>query len=102
MAQDVVNLLFAGDSAELLPRYAAGVRQFDDAGGVAPEQVVVAHGSAGLNVTLVWGDGVDHELLGRFLLGRLGELGLPMPRVDHGTLATSSWDDLTATAASRQ
>lgn len=99
MAQDVVTLLFAGDSADLLPRYADGVRQFRDTGGVAPEHLVVAHGDQGLNVTLVWGEGVDHELLGRFLLGRLDQLGLPMPRVDHGTLATTSWDALAGVEA---
>lgn len=96
MAQDVINLLFPGDSDDLLPRYAGGVRQFSETGGTAPEHLVVAHSDAGLHVTLVWGDGVDHELLGHFLLGRLGELGLPRPEVNHGTLATTSWDALAA------
>lgn len=94
MAQDVINLLFPGDSHELLPRYAAGVGRFRDEGGTAPQDLVIAHSEQGLHVTLVWGEGVDHELLGRFLFGRLAELGLPMPQVNHGTLATNSWDAL--------
>lgn len=98
MAQDVVNLLFAGSSEDLLPRYAEGVRRFVDTGGPAPEQVVIAHGDDGLHVTLVWGEGVDHERLGRFMMGLLGELGLPMPTVSHGTLATASWNQLPALA----
>lgn len=99
MAQDVVNLLFPGDSRDLLERYADGVRQFSQDGGTPPEQLVIAHADEGLHVTLVWGEGVDHELLGHFLLGRLGELGLPRPQVVHGTLATSSWESLSALAA---
>jgi hypothetical protein len=98
MTQDVINLLFPGDSNELLPRYAEGVRRFAETGGVAPEQVVVAHSEQGLRVTLVWGEGIDHELLGRFMLGSLGELGLPMPRVDHASLAAVSWDALAGLA----
>jgi hypothetical protein len=95
MAQDVVNLLFAGDSEDLLSRYGKGLRLFREAGGVAPEQVVVAQGDAGLYVTLVWSEHVPHDELGKFLLTRLGELGLPMPRVDHATLTAASWDSLT-------
>lgn len=98
MAQDVINLLFPGDSSDLLARYAEGVRQFNRTGGRAPEQVVIAHSGAGLNVTLVWGEGVDHELLGRFMLSRIDDLGLPFPQVSHGTLATTSWDALTEVA----
>jgi hypothetical protein len=96
MAQDVVNLLFAGDSLDLLPRYADGVRQYRETGGAPPEHLVIAHSDEGLHVTLVWPEGVDHEGLGRFLLGRLGELDLPRPRVNHGTLATTSWNALAA------
>ena len=96
MAQDVINILFAGDSHDLLPRYAEGVRRFTENGGTPPEQVVVAHCDEGLHVTLVWGEGIDHELLGRHMGGLIGELGLPMPRVDHGTLETTSWSALTS------
>lgn len=99
MAQDVVNVLFPGDSRDLLARYADGVRGFNQTGGTPPENVVIAHTDEGLHVTLVWGEGVDHELLGRFLLGRLDDLGLPRPRVIHGTLATTSWGSLTGVAA---
>lgn len=95
MAQDVINLLFPGESTDLLPRYANGVRQFHENGGTAPECLVVGHSDEGLHITLVWGEGVDHELLGRFLLARLADLGLPRPQVNHGTLATTSWDKLT-------
>jgi hypothetical protein len=98
MAQDVINLLFPGDSTDLLRRYADGVRQFRENGGAAPESLVVGHSDEGLHVTLVWGEGVDHELLGRFLLARLADLGLPRPQVNHGSLATTSWDELTATS----
>lgn len=101
MAQEVINLLFPGDSNDLLPRYAAGVRQFTDSGGVPPQQIVIAHGEQGLHVTLVWGEGIDHELLGHFMLHRLDELGLPRPQASHGTLATASWHSLTATSANR-
>lgn len=98
MAQDVVNLLFPGSSDDLLPRYAEGVRRFVDTGGPAPEQIVIAHTGEGLQVTLVWGEGVDHEQLGHFMLGRLGELGLPRPTASHGTLATASWTQVPALA----
>ncbi|WP_460786360.1 hypothetical protein [Nocardioides maradonensis] len=98
MAQDVINALFSGDSEELIPRYAEGIRRFVDAGGTPPEQLVVAHSPQGLHVTLVWGEGVSHELLGTHMRGLIGELGLPMPSVVHGTLATTSWEDLTAAA----
>jgi hypothetical protein len=99
MTQDVVNLLFAGDSHALLPRYAEGARRYRAGGGTAPEQVVIAHCDAGLHVTLVWGEGVNHEELGRHMLGLLQELEMPFPRVDHGTLATASWESLTAVPA---
>lgn len=98
MAQDVVNLLFPGDSRALLPCYAEGLREFSQTGGTPPERLVIAHSEEGLHVTLVWGEGVDHELLGRFLLGRLDKLGLPRPQVVHGTLATTSWKSLMAQA----
>ena len=92
MAQEVINALFAGNSQELLPRYAEGIRRFREAGGVAPEQFTVAHSDEGLHVTLVWGDGIGHELLGNHMRGLIGELGLPLPQVNHGTLATTSWE----------
>lgn len=101
MPQDVIALMFPGNSEELLPRYAEGARRYRDNGGTAPEQVVVAHGDEGLLVSLVWGEGVSHELFGRHMLGLLTELDLPFPRVDHGTVATSSWDSLTARARRR-
>jgi hypothetical protein len=101
MAQDVVNLLFAGDSVDLLPRYAAGARRYREAGGQAPEQVVVAHCDAGLHVTLVWPEAVSHEQLGRHMLDSLEELGLSFPRLDHGTLASASWESLTAAGDAR-
>lgn len=98
MAQEVVGLLFPGDSRSLLTRYAEGARRFEDGGGTPPERLVVAHCDEGLHVTLVWGDGVDHELLGRHMLGLLSELEMPFPDVHHGRLATTSWQDLTAAA----
>ena len=98
MAQDVVNLLFPGDARQLLPRYAEGTSQFSRAGGTPPEMLVVAHTTEGLHVTLVWGEGVDHEHLGQFLLSRLEQLDLPRPQVSHGTLAMTSWQQLTAAA----
>jgi hypothetical protein len=49
-------------------------------------------------VTLVWGEGVDHEQLGRHMLGLLAQLGLPRPQATHGELVTTSWVDLTAEA----
>ena len=99
MAQEVINALFAGDSEELLPRYAEGLRRFVDAGGTPPEQLVVAHSPQGLHVTLVWGEGISHELLGTHMRGLIGELGLPMPSVVHGALAAASWDELATSAA---
>jgi hypothetical protein len=96
MAQDVINALFGGDSRELLPRYAEGVRRFADAGGTPPEQVLVAHSPEGLHVTLLWGEGVSHEVLGAHMRGLIAELGLPLPQVNHGTLAAASWTELTA------
>jgi hypothetical protein len=96
MAQDVIALLFAGDSKALLPNYAEGARRFQQSGGTPPEDIVVAHSPEGLLVTLVWGEGVDHETFGRHMLGLLGELGLPFPRISHGTLETSSWTALTS------
>lgn len=98
MAQDVVSLLFAGDSRALLPLYQDGVRRYHESGHPSPEALVVAHGAEGLMVTLVWGDGVDHEQLGRHMLGLITELGLPRPRATHGELVTASWADLAAGA----
>jgi hypothetical protein len=98
MAQDVVSLLFAGDSRTLLPLYQDGVRRYRESGGPSPEGLVVAHGEDGLIVTLVWGEGVDHEQLGRHMLGQLAQLGLPRPQATHGELVTTSWVDLTAQA----
>jgi hypothetical protein len=102
VSQDVIALLFPGNSDELLPRYAEAARRFRDSGGTAPEHIVVAHGEDGLLISLVWGPDVSHELLGRHMLGLLTELGLPFPRVNHATLATDSWDALTASAATTQ
>jgi hypothetical protein len=96
MAQDVVSLLFAGDSRTLLPRYQDGVRRYRENGGPAPERLVVAHGEDGLMVTLVWGDGVDHEQLGRHMLAMIADLGLPRPQAAHGDLVTTSWANFTA------
>ncbi|MDL9979002.1 hypothetical protein [Microbacterium candidum] len=93
MAQDVVSLLFAGDPSDLFPRYEEGLRRYT---GPAPEQILVSHGEEGLMVTLVWPDGVSHETLGEFMRASIGDLGLPFPRADHGTLAASSWPVLTA------
>ena len=101
MSQDVINLLFPGDSRALLPRYAEGARRFRDNGGTAPEQIVLAHSDEGLHVTLVWGEGISHELLGRHMLGLLDELGMPFPKVNHGTLATTSWESLTTSAEAK-
>jgi hypothetical protein len=98
MAQDVVSLLFAGDSRTLLPLYQDGVRRYRDSGGPSPERLVVAHGEEGLMVTLVWGDGFDHEQLGHHMLTLIAELGLPRPQATHGDLVTTSWADLTANA----
>ncbi|MGN6722501.1 MAG: hypothetical protein ACTHJM_07805 [Marmoricola sp.] len=96
MAQEVINALFAGDSHDLFPRYAEGIRRFRAAGGVAPEQLAIAHSDEGLRVTLVWGDGISHGLLGNHMRGVIDELGLPLPEVSHGTLATTSWESLGA------
>lgn len=101
MAQDVITLLFPGDSQELLPRYAEGVRRFRESGGTAPEQLTIAHNDEGLQVNLVWPEGVDHQLLGNHMRGLLDELALPFPRASHGTLATTSWEELTGLAAHR-
>ncbi|MGN6162245.1 MAG: hypothetical protein ACTHOG_11170 [Marmoricola sp.] len=99
MAQDVINALFAGDSRDLLPRYADGVARYQSASGPAPEQVVIAHSDAGLHVTLVWPEGVSHEVLGNHMRGLIAELGLPLPEVNHGTLATTSWESLSESFA---
>lgn len=95
MAQDVINLLFAGDSHDMLTRYAEGARRYREAGGTAPEQFTAALSDEGLLVSLVWAEGVSHEGLGRHMIGMLDELGLPFPRVSHGELALTSWDTLT-------
>jgi hypothetical protein len=98
MAQDVVSLLFAGDTRVLLPLYQDGVRRYRASAGPSPERLVVAHGDDGLMVTLVWGDGVNHDQLGRHMLALIGELGLPRPHATHGDLVTTSWADLAADA----
>ena len=95
MSQDVVTLLFPGDSAQLLPRYAEAAHRFRDGGNPSPDQTIVAHTDDGLLVVLVWGQGVNHDRLGAHVQGLLGELELPFPRVDHGTLAVDSWETLT-------
>ncbi|GAC1524724.1 MAG: hypothetical protein NVS3B1_12850 [Marmoricola sp.] len=99
MAQEVINALFAGDSQELLPRYAAGIQRFQSAGGPVPEQVAIAHSPEGLHVTLIWPEGVSHEVLGTHMRGLIRELGLPLPQVNHGTLVTTSWASLAQLAS---
>jgi hypothetical protein len=96
MAKDVVSLIFPGDAADLLPRYTEAARRWD---GLRPEQAVIAHGDNGLMVTVVWGEGIAHDLLGKHMVGLLEELGLPFPQVQHGTLAAASWEQLVSTIA---
>ncbi len=95
MSLDVVTLLFPGNSAQLLPRYAEAAHRFRDGGSTGPDQTIVAHTDDGLLVVLVWGQGVGHDRFGAHVQGLLGELELPFPRVDHGTLAADSWETLT-------
>jgi hypothetical protein len=96
MAQDVVSLLFPGDARDLLPRYREGTKRYAETGAPSPEHLVVATSDEGLMITLVWGEGIDHEQLGRHMLSSLTELGLPFPRPTHGVLVTASWAELTA------
>ena len=99
MAKEVISLLFEGDAPTLLAGYREGVRRYRESGAAAPEQIIVAESSEGLMVTLVWGESVDHEGLGRFMRGVIEELGLPLPRPTHGTLSTNSWTQLTEGSA---
>lgn len=94
MSKDVVSLVFPGESHELLLRYAEGAAAWRRQGGTDPDAAVIAHGEDGLMVTLVWGEGIDHEGFGRHMLSSLQNLDLPFPRIAHGKLSTTSWDDL--------
>lgn len=95
MVQDVINLLFAGDSHDMLAKYAEGARRYRESGGAAPEHFTAALTDEGLLISLIWPEGVSHEGLGRHMLDMLDELGLPFPRVSHGELALTSWETLT-------
>lgn len=91
MSQDVVSLLFPGDSADLLPAYAGGARSWHASGMPAPDVAVVAHADQGLLVTLVWGEGMDHHEFGAHMLTLVQSGELPRPQVQHGVLATQDW-----------
>jgi hypothetical protein len=96
VTQDVVSLLFPGDSQALLPRYAQGAQSWQAAGGAQPESIVAAHTEDGLLVTLVWAEGHDHHEFGSHMLTLVRAEELPRPRVTHGLLITNSWDHLTS------
>ncbi len=100
MAQEAVWLLFPGKPEEVAARYAEGVRRFRAANPqVAPETVFVGRSENDPNalaVMLLWPEGVSHELLGRFLLKELRELGLERPRADHVTVMAKGWDPVSA------
>ena len=49
-----------------------------------------------LVVVLLWPPGVDHGVLGGFLLPQLKELGLERPSVDHLTVETVGFDAISS------
>jgi hypothetical protein len=99
MDQDVVILQFTGDADALLSAYAEAARQWQVAGGQAPQTAVTSRAESGLLVALVWGAGVGHDAFGAHVQQLLDPLALPFPRVDHGLLATSDWSALVDLAA---
>jgi hypothetical protein len=96
MAREATVVRFAGDPERLLPRYAEGLRRFAAAHpSLRPDALFVSQSDAApdaLVAVLLWPEGVDHGVLGGFLLPQLKELGLERPTVEHLTVLGAGFD----------
>jgi hypothetical protein len=97
MNRDAVILTFPGDPQQIARAYADGIRRFSaERADARPDACFIGTSDRQPNalvVTLLWPAGVSHEHLGRFLLARLAELGLPRPsQVDHINVIAAGWD----------
>jgi len=100
MAQQATIVRFPGNPDDLIPRYAEGLRRFSAAHpDIRPETMFLGRSDATPNalvVVLLWPPGVDHGVLGGFLLPHLKELGLERPSVDHLTVGTVGFDAISS------
>jgi hypothetical protein len=94
MARDAVIVRFPGDPKVVAPRYAEGLRRFRTAHpDIQPETIFLGSSDVTPNtlvVVLLWPEGVDHNVLGQFLVQNLKDLGLERPSgVDHLAVSTT-------------
>jgi len=99
--REAVILSFPGDPQQVAKAYAAGVRRFSgERPDIRPDVCFIGTSDRqrdALVVVLLWPEGTSHEILGKFLLPRLAELGLPRPtQVDHVGVAAAGWDAIVA------
>jgi hypothetical protein len=97
MSHQAVIVRFPGDPEQLARAYSEGIRRFRTANPtIRPDACFLGHSDRttdALVVVLLWPEGTSHEVLGKFLVERLGELGLPRPdQVDHVAVGAAGWD----------
>lgn len=102
MAQESVIVKFPGNPERLAPRYAEGLRRFRATRpDIRPETIVLGRSDRApdaLVVVILWPEGVDHHVLGGFILEELENIGLERPTaVDHLTVSGVGWDAIAAT-----
>jgi hypothetical protein len=103
MAQDAVIVRFPGNPELVAPRYANGLRQFQEAApNTRPDVIFLGRSTKTPNelvVVLLWPEGVDHHVLGGFLLERLASLGLERPSaVEHFAIDRVGFEPIAALA----
>jgi hypothetical protein len=100
MIQEATIVRFSGDPDQLRPRYAEGLRRFAAAHpSLRPETIFIGRSKeapGALIAVLLWPDGVDHGLLGGFLIPKLKELGLEPPNVEHLMIDRVGFDTIAA------
>ncbi len=100
MAQDATIVRFPGNPDDLIPRYAEGLRRFSVAHpGIRPATIFLGRSDVTENalvVVVLWPQGIDHGVLGDFLLPQLKELGLERPSVDHLAVETVGFDAISS------
>jgi len=104
MAQDAVIVRFPGSPDVMAARYAEGLRRFGEANPtIRPLTMFLGRSEQtpdALVVVLLWPEGVDHTILGGFLLRHLAELGLERPSaIDHLSISHVGFDAIASIRA---